>query len=1603
MYDPTQFNVDPYYDDYSQGKKFLKLLFRPGYAVQARELTQLQTLLQSQINRFGDHVFRDGSIVQGGEINDTRIKFARVSGLSGTSDISDFDNLILTSDITGGASARVLYTSSGLSGSSFDNSTILFYDYVSGGTGFTAGTTLSATLNATTLNATIAGLSGVTGSAIGDAVLVGVNSGIRYVDGFFVYHDSQKIAAYNITGSAGNEYRVFDSVNTKIGFDVSKEFVSNEDDDTLTDPAFGSYNFGAPGADRYKIDLSITQYEFSPSLTATTDNFSRENFIEFIRILDGETIKKEIYSDYGVIEETLARRTYDESGNYTVRPFDLFITPSGTSADQLVANLDPGKAYVFGHEFETQSVSKLALDRARGSSHRRSVSNQLFNRNVGPYTVLQTGYTANAYGVTFDFSTQPVVYLGNTTGAAAFSRIGSARLRNVFSDNSASLHRVYLYDIDMTGSFNFGHTKSVYLAGHTAAGQQIFETAAGTTATLYNSAYNNLLFDIPNGPVYQISDVDYNVYTFNRVNFASGATAVAAKTHLSFALPSSIGTFPSPEVSVYSSDGRSLAGQYSLTGTSLQVVLSATGATTSYVVARENVTSLSTIRTKTLTKETVTLSDPNLRTDENGNLYLAMNKLIDVFVVNGISGNAGSGITDMTSYFTLDNGQRDNYYDWSRLLLKSNIAGYTGFTGPYQVNLERFAHSGFGPFVVNSYSASVTSDNYLGYDSIPEYVNSSGRTSKLRDVFDFRPSVDSAGNMTGCFIPTDTTDNNFDYSHYLGRSDKIVLTRDRNFKIIRGVPDLNPIPPSDDPDAMTLYVLSYNPYTLDETDLTTRYIENKRFTMKDIGNIEKRLDAVEYYTTLGILEQDAKNTAILDSEGLQIPKLGILVDTFRGHNIGDVLNESYNSSIDFEQTSLRPRFANRMLEKSTTDLLSNVSQSQGIYTTDYSLVPFINQPLASAGVTINPLGIFNYLGSLSLSPSSDFWFDTSTDPLVKINIDGENDAWASGMSGHGFGTQWNDWESNWNGIQLTDNSGKNNRSGIERETSLLEFSSVSNIANRSVPQSIRSTSTNRVVSKNVIPNMRSRTITINAEGLKPSTRMYAFFDDTDVSSYCTGTLTTDSYGKITGLQFSLPAGLFRTGQRLFRLTDSSTNTVASTTTAAEAIYQATGLLQDRDDTIVSTRSSITRRENVRSESIVSNIFTRNNTRNETNIFGSYDPVAQTFRVDSGVYSAGLFVKKLNLYFKSKESQLNTPVVVQLRPTINGYPHPSKIIPFSEVYVYPSAVTTSTDATSATEFAFSAPVYLPPGEYAICVLSSSNNYELFTGQIGAEPIGQTDQRISKDVYTGTLFKPRSDGSYESTELEDLTFTLQRCSFSTSGSLVFGNKTTTAYGNAVYAHTYRLNTEQILPPGTSITWSETGILSSPSATSINPNVNITINSDAPGAAATKNPNSTITSLSASFAGTEQVSPVFDSDRCSIYLVENLVSNTAPASTHYDIDDNSTSKYITKTVSLADGIEGTNLHVFLHALQQNETSIKVYAKFRPVGTSLTFDNLPWNELTAVNGQTSDSNDDYLELKYTLSADTDAFEAFAVKIVLLSSTGSIVPIVKNMRAIVV
>ena len=112
MTQKTDLNVTPYYDDFDEDSNYHRVLFRPGFAVQARELTTLQTILQNQIERFGQHIFKEGSIVIPGHVGyDPNYYAVKLQSTFGSDTVSDYLSSYVDSVITGatsGVKAKVI-------------------------------------------------------------------------------------------------------------------------------------------------------------------------------------------------------------------------------------------------------------------------------------------------------------------------------------------------------------------------------------------------------------------------------------------------------------------------------------------------------------------------------------------------------------------------------------------------------------------------------------------------------------------------------------------------------------------------------------------------------------------------------------------------------------------------------------------------------------------------------------------------------------------------------------------------------------------------------------------------------------------------------------------------------------------------------------------------------------------------------------------------------------------------------------------------------------------------------------------------------------------------------------------------------------------------------------------------------------------------------------------------------------------------------------------------------------------------------------------------------------------------------------------------------
>lgn len=1283
-------NQNPYFDDFDSSKNYHKILFRPSYAVQARELTQIQTILQNQIKEFGKNIFKNGSIVTGGQTitETTSVKYVCIESSDTSNNAINVDDWIGNFVIDGDGAGIRAYVIAGKA-STTTAPTVLIVKYTSGSP-FNVATTNPISLEDGSKSVRLlASLTSPTtftdvtsGSILGDASICSIDLGVFFIDGYFVEVDPQTIIlnAFNNTPS----YRV--------GLEISDEIVDALADSTLLDPAIEASNFQAPGANRYKYSLTLSKR----SLDSTDDS----KFIELLRLVSGQLVKKVVYPTYSVLEETLARRTNDQSGSFTVRPFRMAFEPHDTYANAYNIVMEPGKAYVQGYEFETIAPSYIKSERARDVAN---VTN--YNTNIDFQNWVEV---ENLRGpIPFNTLQAAAVHCVNTASiavanaaVAANTLIGTLRIRALDYQSGANatsistgVWRAYTFDANIASSVvanckgnQVGTANTIYLANNFSAVSNAYvgvklTIVANNGSTLNETVTigrydgpNNLAtlqttetfaFGIPGASTryrldYEFKDAEAIVYSntvsnqhtfstqmdvstsskwgalidnyqgaylsdtgFNSAILQLPYPTVADQT-VSGGLPLTNSeywgrksytsqTFSANVISITSAAGITSAVNGSpLSGSDaidniLVVLKSNTGTTlannqvinfanTSNTVAVTTASNTSTwtitvpgagsaaqadvyvkvklpyshtlgnlIRSKTLREANIanalvtggtTMPDANsglvqwysqgsgtlgaqvsiyansqawlnLRTPGTSqSLYTSdgyrLRKVYDLGTL-AISDANVAVATDITARYTFDTGQRDNSYDHASIALKNQSQGPGGNVVVY---LDYFTHAGLGYLTVDSYvSGNVT------YANIPTYTSATtGLVYNLRDCIDFRPRRQDA-DVLGIFdeelFGQSGLSFETDFSYYLARIDKVVLTKDRTFEVLTGVPSLFPVAPADKDNAMTLYTVMLPPYTAFTTDIRQRYNDNRRYTMRDIGTLEKRISNLEYYTSLNLLEQAAKNQEIVDDLGLNRFKNGILVDPFTGHSIGDVMNEDYHCAVDPQSHELRPPFAlgSLLLDFYSTNSL-NYARTGSIFSLPYTSATLVDQPYASLSINVNPFNTISFIGQIKLDPTSDTWIDTNRVPDVHVNLEGDNDAWAALTAavqqvnpGKIFGTTWNSWQTTWTGVHK--NAPQTIRPAWRGWLGPLGHyvpvygniisRQVTDITQTQVRQATTTTFTteaitqsigDRVIDSSVIPTIRSRGVLFLGAMFAPNTTLYAFFDDVPVTNYC---------------------------------------------------------------------------------------------------------------------------------------------------------------------------------------------------------------------------------------------------------------------------------------------------------------------------------------------------------------------------------------------------------------------------------------------------------------------------------------------------------------------
>lgn len=1415
-----------YKDDYNADDHYHRILFNSGRALQARELTQSQTIIQEEVARFGRNIFKEGAAVTGGDKTiDGEYRYVKITTVNAGGLFASIPIGTKFTGATSGVSARVI----GVVAAENSDPDTLYIRYVDNGSAsassstlvFANGETIADDTGVTSYSLTVAA-----SDATGAGVRVTIAAGDFFALGHFVSAPEQSIILSKYSRT----------VDTVIGFRATEQIITTSDDNDLYDNAGNVVNTSSPGADRYKITLTFIE---------ESDLVSGDTFIYLATIENSKIINENTTLDsYKTINDLIAQRTKEESGDYVVKPF-LLSYEDGTNDSNLTAVVSAGLAYVNGYRAELPNTTKLLVPRSQATE---TVNNDAVPMSFGNYVLSDT-----SVGQSTDTLGQK-----NLLDSAA-ATIGFGRIRSVEEDGA--FHRVYLFDVQMNSDKNFSDVRQVGVSTN----YNVIVSETGGIAKLQDAGSNTFLFPMSRqrSDTFEGTSLTYQEYASK----ASGGTTQVVLDQLPLGQ-----TYTDTDLWIVSpSDGDVIANPtIVVTNGSRDATITGLSTSTTYHIRHYiNVTdtlAAFTYASKTLTSTTVT----NAIVADGNRKYIDLAEF-DIFEVDSVRDSDGSG-ADIKSKFILDNGQRDTHYTQGRLYLDS---AYDHTTDVY-VNFRYFEH-GAGGYYYSKQSYNVP------FAEIPKHILGDGTEISLRDYIDIRPDINrgTLGSAVKTFkIPRNGTNLLGNSTYFLPRADKVLVSQDGIIQVLMGdqaqSPQFKPTPD----DTLELYKVIMNPNTIDGNDLSISPIEHKHYTMADIGKLEAKLDRLEEWTTLSLLELESKLTGVLDSAGDTRAESGFVVDDFSDQRIADTGLPFYSASIDPDGKNVRPSF-----EEENVRLIFNSSESQGVILKGdnlylkYDSVAWQEQSLASSEpVAINPNGYIDYLGCIELSPSSDEWKVSSFDASYAFSGTSKIDTKQAFL--------WNNWQWNWIGRSVEDyhvttqqmrrlengGIGASSRhaivddpSYISNDGSFVTVTSTGKHVNRIVSSNtLRSTIGNRVVDIALIPWMRSRKVRFRAKGLKPNTTHVPFFDGVNVSSWCkdepfvryseldsdngniyennsslsgNSALVSDANGEIEGV-FLIPANRpeltirtvrrgrltttytgvrFRAGLKEFKLTDLTINNQANSGSKASAYYFAGGVIPMGLETIRTRITALAGSNLYLPYSVaetgnflnaVNNDYVRlinpqlsgkwgNETtaitalnnyngvmsqvisdyigvdqlqfagNNNSTVPQSTKPLAQTFTVDN---QFGVTLTRVDLYFADRVDSDGLGVQLTIRPIENGVPSLTHVVPGSCVVKRSSQI--NLPATSSpglgdlvsTEFEFEEPVFLSPfRQYAIVLTTQSPNYKVYVATLGKTVIGSTERFISSQPAPGKLYLPQSGKNYLPSNSSDLMFTLRRAKF------------------------------------------------------------------------------------------------------------------------------------------------------------------------------------------------------------------------------------------------
>jgi len=1407
----TDLNIAPYFDDYDIANKYYRILFKPGFAVQARELTQLQTTLQNQIEQFGENIYKEGSIIKGCTFTEfTNLQYIKVvDAIIFSSDSSraapeEFvERTIVQEDGTideyyyeiedeNGLKSLVVQGESGFQSRAPDlntffvtylntvlvgniekklyepNDSLNVREYILRTQTVEGQAVESIVDNGIVASTSVAGFSTPIGASFG----LNASEGIIFQRGHFLFVDDQTIVVKKYMTQSDDPFAIQPN-DISVGYAVDETIVSSQQDSSLLDNANGSPNENAPGADRL---LLVPKLVAIATPTAEAD----PEFFILRRYENGYPVETRNVSEFNSIARELARRTYETNGDFAKNEFQFKILKN-EATDTFFVEMGEGVAYSKGYRVSNDSKRLFEIPNANTTTF--DVSNQPVNFNYGGYCKVVAATGSVTIG-----SMQNVSLLDTN-----LSPIGSAIVKNYTTD------RMYLFSIRMNATEKFDDV--VYVKEGTDKGEiQI-------TPKMINSSESILVFDANRSFVKSLSDMSFSIRRSKISPSSSGTITIE---------PSSDEVFNSNtllNILVIKSADNTAATITSAEIVDGNLVIAASSGTQN-VTVYYNATIIS---AEARVKQVFEVFVKTTYASTDSVYTLGLSDAIEIISVEDSSSN------DFTDSFRLKKNQKDNFYDHSYI---EKIPGRpVPPASVLTIKVRVFKVD------VSSEINFFTVDSYVNVDSdyITYFETEDGNVLDLKSSIDFRPYrlpvaaySPTAGGATllspqvslpnssselfssgvNHVVPAFDTSASVDIEYYGSRVDYIVGSSHGRFKYIVGDVVGTSLGKIDKMESSIVAEITVPGFPLLSPEKATRLnrrgetVQIKRktiktYTMKDIDKISNKIDRLMYYTQISALESGTRNLLIQDENGLNRFKNGIVVDPFNDLSIADLTDPSFNASVDFTESALYPsvkQFPLNLKVKELTNTQSFDVNNRVVTLGANQLVKFLKQQYATnfRSCTSN---FYKYRGTGFISPEYDVAYDTVTTPTVfEIDLVTPFSQFAESL---GEFAPLTSTQRNLLSSSVSVVSNRNSMITTTAQTVEDIFRELNVIEGQTREQFVGDFVTNTEFR----PYIRSAELSIQMYGLRPNTRHYFFFDELDVNaSVAPGRLIEDLTGISSGSEvrrsgafgaqvssnangevfavFKIPENRFIVGEREFIVADVETfdDMISASASAGRLKYNSYNFNVEKTGLTLSTRHPEIDVQTSRATSTTNSVTTRTIPPFVERDGGGGggapggDPLSQTFFVKDTMTQGAdaLHLGRLDVFFKRKS--IVNGVTVMIREVENGFPS-FEILPFAKKHLRSSQVNVSDDASVATTILFDAPIRLEAEkEYAIVVMPDANDpdYLIFTQKVGGTDL-ITGQDVNSDWGDGVLFTSTNNRAWKSYQDEDIRFDLFRYNF------------------------------------------------------------------------------------------------------------------------------------------------------------------------------------------------------------------------------------------------